>query len=260
MGKVIRFSEIEGTIDSIGAGLNGSFLDTNFLIGLLHNEHEFNKSCEACFKILAEKKCKLYVTHTIKVEFLDFQRRYLLSKKLEEVSRGAGHWYKRTSPAFKAFALAAIQTIEEESRIKMLVDKEIKKLRQKIYPSSNGMLVGWVAFCNFFLNSDLNKSWRNVIDTLGVNYLNLRSEELAEGSYLLKKVDWDDMIKIVGSTGVGTHDAMIVNAFNCSKFEIIISTDLDVAYAIGSDKKNTKVCALPDDLYDRHQKNIFSKF
>ena len=247
MGRVIPFSKLASEAEKTGC-----FLDTNFLISLLHPDHGFNQDAKNLFEVMVEYEIELFITHTIRAEFLDFQRRYLLTKKLEDVSNSIGIWSTKTSSFFKNLAETEIKNIKSGD-IKILTDAQVKNLRRKVYPNSSRALVGWVSFCKFFLNKEMSKAW-NEIEEIGINYLNLREAEVAgDKEYLHKKIEWEDLVDVIGASGIGAHDGMILNAFNCSNFDFIVSTDLDIAYSIKHSSHN-KTAVIPDSLFKNHSK------
>lgn len=245
MGKVISFSDFS----KISLPENsGCFVDTNFIIALNNEEEEFYTASDKLFTQLEKSQTSLFITHTIRAEFLDYQRRYLLTKKLKEVQDGTGKWHQRASAYFKRLAREKLSEFPEKE---LLNDSQIKHIRKKIHPFNQGMEKGWIYFCQHFLGHGIDKAWEAVEEY--VNYLDLRTEEeKKEPSYVIKKIEWPDMVKLMGQTGIGAHDAMILNAFNCSVFEYIISTDLDVAYSV---KQNSvkKTAVIPDRLLSDHR-------
>jgi predicted nucleic acid-binding protein len=247
MGKVIPFSRLASEANDTGC-----FLDTNFLICLLHNDHNFNSEAKSLFEVMVTNNIELFITHTIRAEFLDFQRRYLLTRKLEDVANSLGIWKHKTSDKFKELAKSEIKNIKS-SDIRILTDSQIKNLRKRVFPNSNYAFVGWIAFCKYFLNNEVSKAWGD-IEKIGINYLNLReAEDAGDKAFLHKKIEWEDLVAVIGATGIGAHDGMILNAFNCSNFDFIISTDLDIAYSIKHSSLD-KVAVIPDSLYSTYHR------
>ena len=67
----------------------------------------------------------------------------------------------------------------------------------------------------------------------------LRSTE--DHPLINKEVNWEDMVSLVESFGIGTSDAMILNLFQYSKYsnlEKIMSTNTDLIYSIKKLLKN----------------------
>lgn len=224
---------------------SGCFVDTNFLIAITQKEHWAYSQSYPVFEKLAQNTISLFITHTIRAEFLDYQRRLLITKKLKELSVGHGKWSTRASPHFKSLALGALSGLKDTSASGTLSDSQIKDVKKRIQPHSIGQLRGWISFCKFFLGHGMQEAWED-IETF-VNYLDLRAAEEG-GEYIHKKIVWTDFVNLIGETGLGSHDAMIINAFNCSIFENILTTDIDVAYSV---KQNplAKTAIIPDSMF-----------
>jgi hypothetical protein len=107
-----------------------------------------------------------------------------------------------------------------------------------------------------FISKELSDAWDNLLNKIGINYLEIREEEksLGEKDCLLKaKIDWNNMVAIVGKTAMGTSDAMIANVFLNSNIGVLVTTDYDLAYALAVDLDDTKIVAIPDNLLNTHK-------
>ena len=115
--------------------------------------------------------------------------------------------------------------------------------------------LGWVDFCEAFVASNLTASWEDLLKT-GLNYFDIRKEELelGESSCLInKKILWEDMVSLVGKTAMGTADAMIANAFLASKFDVLVTTDFDLAYGLAVNIDDSKIVAIPDAMLAKNK-------
>ena len=66
------------------------------------------------------------------------------------------------------------------------------------------------------------------------------------------KIDWPDAKRIAETTCLGLSDAMIVNAFQCSRFPFIVSSDFDIGYAVLA-SKDLKDVVMPDSVARKYR-------
>ena len=57
------------------------------------------------------------------------------------------------------------------------------------------------------------------------------------------------MVGLVEKFGIGTSDAMILNLFQCSKLDMLITTDTDLVYAFKRIKTGEKRLFTPLNLF-----------
>lgn len=84
MGRVIPFSEIESYLSSIEKlDLHkGAILDTNILISAGYELRDSHQEVVGLWEILQKKKYRLFATVNTRSEFLEFQRRLILTENL----------------------------------------------------------------------------------------------------------------------------------------------------------------------------------
>lgn len=88
MGRVIPFSEIETYIASIsGTDIQkGAVLDTNILISASYDVRDSYQEVVNLWEILLDAGCRLFVTFNTRSEYLEFQRRLILSENLIDLT------------------------------------------------------------------------------------------------------------------------------------------------------------------------------
>jgi hypothetical protein len=65
---------------------------------------------------------------------------------------------------------------------------------------------------------------------LGIQFLGTRAIESRD--FFERDPEWNEMVQIMGRSGIGSSDAMILNLFVCSRLPLIVTTDEDVAYTL----------------------------
>lgn len=76
--------------------------------------------------------------------------------------------------------------------------------------------------------------------------MSLRKED--QENYLNRKPEWDAVMKLMSNPGLSSYDAMIINMFFVSKFEVIASSDSDIAIALQKSGLSDKHAIIPDAL------------
>lgn len=256
MAVIISFKNISD-IFSLDKSVKFCLLDTNYIISFIHKDHKFNKISKSTFESLSTLNFRLFITHTSRTEFLDIERKYSLTNPLIELYDEKGRWKGKIKHVSREIMKEPVERImKSKPFFDFLNDRELKDIKKTFFAYSESGKVGWINFCEEFLNKSLPEAWELSRTELGLNYIDIRAEEKILGSsecLLSKTVNWDEMVSLAAKTGMGTFDAMIGNAFLCSKFTLLVTTDLDLAYGLCADKDDTKYIAIPDAMYDEHR-------
>jgi len=95
---------------------------------------------------------------------------------------------------------------------------------------------GWQIFCEDYLKGKIEKIWDKAVDELGINFIAIRDSEIHP--LLTEKVSWNGVYEIMGSFGIGSFDAMIINLFLKSCLSLLITADEQMAYTVGKMTKD----------------------
>ncbi len=84
MGKVVPFSKVESYLQSISKvdRLKGTILDTNILISATYEDRDFHAQVVDVLDILQRDQYCLFATVNTRSEYLEFQRRMVLTESL----------------------------------------------------------------------------------------------------------------------------------------------------------------------------------
>ena len=254
MSKIIPFSDLSKVAFNSGEE-KYCLLDTNFALAVLHYEHSFYTDTQEFFKQASAMDFSFFITHTARTEFLDVERRFLITRPLVDLYEQNGKWKGKVSAAMsEALMNPAMRIKQSKDLFDSLRDHELKTLKEVFFPYNESGKVGWINFCSEFLNTEISASWSKVVGILGLNYLDIRAEENSLGSadcLLSKKIEWDSMIDLMGKTAMGSNDAMIGNVFLSSKMKVFATTDFDMAYGLAAENDNQCV-AIPDAMFKRN--------
>lgn len=252
MGRAVAYSDVDVFFQSVD-GAKGCLIDTNFLISLTEENHKFHDDSVFIYEKLAEYEIAAHTTVSARTEFVDYQRRMKMTETLMDMLSPASRW--RTSEAIKKVLRAHRGWIDNQAAkddLPVLSDSRLKEIKQAFLPKTQSGQVGWIELCKEHLSGQLWNMWREVEDSLGINYVELRAEESKQ--FLETDLNWKNMFTLAEETCLGSNDAMILNVLNSSAFPFVVSADYDLAYGVM--KTGSKAILVPDSLYNRHLKKI----
>ena len=254
--KLYAFSDLS-TFKNLDLFSHGAVIDTNLLIAGAYELHHFHEDSFDLFETLARFKIPLYTTVTVRTEYIDFFRRVRVTEALMDIYSNTKKFKlsKRVKEELKKH-YAWINLQSQKDLLPALSNYRIKETKMIFDPIRHSGHLGWLEFCNEFLAGRILASWEHVESELGVNYLQLRGNE-AHATHLKKSLDWRDMYKVVEKTAVSSNDGMLLNAFFSSHFQVFLTADFDVAYAITVQNDPMKSCFVPDSLYKKLSKINF---
>ncbi len=250
MGQVIPFSKIEFYLTGLekqGAP-KGTILDTNILISASYEMRDSHAEVIKLWEILQFKNYQLFATVNTRSEYLEFQRRLILSESLFDATDDFSE-YKISSRA-----RAKIQTLKGSLKSSMISDPEkdevfneaqLKKIKKEFSAGSHSGQKGWLEICDAFLKNRLAIADKSLIDR-GVLYIS--PNEASQVNLFNTAIGWDNAINICEFSGTAFSDSMILNALKSSKLLFIVTLDFDIGYAALSDP-NMKDVVVPDRLY-----------
>ncbi len=252
MGRVVAFSDFDSYYSSVQKDdfLAGTILDTNILISLSYEIKPNHDEVTEFFEHLEQYEFDYFATVNTKSEFLDFHRRLLTTEYLRDAIDEHSHW------RIPSRAKAQIQTQsgqlvrrQKQGGDPVFTDTQIKAIKSSFSAGQHSGQMGWLSFCEKILTNRLQE-----IETLlleyGVGYLSQNDTQQAE--FFGSLVEWPGAQKISERTCVSISDAMILNAFQCSRFPFLISSDFDIGYAVLASKEMKDVIA-PDSVAKKYR-------
>ena len=247
MGTALPFSDIDKFVAHQGEPISGCILDTNFLIAAIYDPHPFHEDAEFLFEKFEEHKIPVHATVTTRAEFIDIQRRIIITEVLMDMLSPDTAW-RLTEAQKKELRKhrAWLDSQPNSSELPILPDKRIKECKEIFFLSTRSGKDGWIEICKHYLDEQLLKSWEEIVDLLGINYIELRESDTNE--LIKEKVSWKNMCKISERTCISSSDAMILNMLNCSTLPFLVSADYDMAYAMLAEP-NEKTILVPNALY-----------
>lgn len=253
MGQVIPFSDVDVYLKGL-ANNSGCLVDSNFLIALAEENHPFNEESQFLFEKLVDYKIKLYCTVTNRTEFIDFQRKLIITETLMDMLSPNSIW--KISAAAKKVLISQRGWIDNQAKddeLPILSDIRIKNCKKIFLPRTQSGQIGWVELCKEYLEGQLLKAWDILSESLQLNYIEMRTGE--SDKYFAKSLEWEKLYSVSEETCLSSSDSMILNVLNSSIFPFVISADYDMAYGVLKNQENKSIL-VPDALYRRHLKGL----
>lgn len=248
MSLIRGYSDFLKTLGKQDTLKNGLVVDTNVLISATYDSDKFFDPTQQFLSLVAENKIPLFCNVNVRSEFLEIHRRIIFSEALFDFIDSVD---KSMLPVTLSSQLAKWSK-NNKTRVSSgksplrLSEADLKSVKLEIIKISDGNKDLWSALCENRIGNKLSYLWEQTVDELGLNFLTTRKED--QGEYLNKHPEWEDTIKLIEQQGLSSSDAMILNMFFSSKFDAIVTSDLEVALTCEKLKPANKICFLPDEL------------
>jgi predicted nucleic acid-binding protein len=246
LATILPFSTLADNISS-KSDYKKALLDTCALISFSHDTNEFHDETLALFAILKRAGVKIFSNVNIRSEFIDYQRRIIVTEALTAIGGQVKGIFKNTDLAKRIKAhVANVHKRAESGNPLVLNDSNIKQFKKLISISHGGIKNIWLNFCANNLAGRLEQTFDIVQDVLKLSYLSMRKGAMSPE--VISEVTWDNMYSISEKTGLGVDDSMILNMFNSTDIPILVTTDFDLVYA-SAIEQDTKLVFCPNRIY-----------
>lgn len=257
MGRVIAFSEFSEYYRSIRDSADfskGTILDTNILIALTYEVNANNEEVLDFFQtaLLPERErgFRFFTTVNTRSEYLDFYRRLIMTEHLRDVADGVSPLKAPSQAKAQAqYQLGLLKRRTDQGSDPVFTDKQIKTIKSTFSAGRFSGHAGWLSLCNRILLNRLDEVEQEIRD-FGVEYIS--QHDSSQVDLFSKRIDWPDAKRIAEKTCLGLSDAMILNAFQCSRFPFIVSADFDIGYAVLA-SNSLKDVVMPDSVAKKYR-------
>jgi hypothetical protein len=232
-------SDLEKFIQTHPEIKRGCIVDTNVIFATSYPLDNFNEWGEEVFKQLHRLKIPIYTNQNVRSEFIDLNRRVAIPEGLVDFFEDyTGTLDDEVESKLKSLKTRKRKAEVEEKTFK-LSDSEINEFaelfRKFVGPSKED---GWQVFCHIYFADYITQAWSNAVSAMKINFLGTREIETKE--FFDRHPSWDNMLKIVAYSGIGSADAMIVNLFQESKISLLITADKAVKHTVLGSGVNKK--------------------
>lgn len=245
------YSELDALLKTHPNANKGFLIDTNILVAATYDLDKYNEIAVNFIDSLADREIPLYCNVNIRSEFLEIHRRIVISESLLDFEEKCD---KAKLPSELASELTSYRNSYERKR-KNKPDEPPRKLSESEIKTFKIMMVNvhgnrgddlWNEFCDNNIGTKIIELWEETEKDFGLNFLSLRKED--QELHLNQKPEWEDVVKLMTNPALSSADAMIVNMFFVSKFEVIASSDVDIAHAVLINKTSGKHAVVPDEV------------
>ncbi len=263
MGQVIPFTEFKSYFASTrsdGSVAQGTILDTNILISLTYevksNHEEVMAFLMGCLAPVRDQGFRLFTTVNTRSEFLDFNRRLLMTENLRDAIDEGSPWkIPAKAKAHIQYQSGQLKRREQQGGDPVFTDTQIKTIKSTFSAGRFSGNSSWLALCEDFLAGQLDFVEKSLAN-LGVEYIS--QHESHQKDFFHRKIDWPDAKRIAEATCLGLADAMIINAFQSSRLPFIVSSDFDIGYAVLATKE-LKDVVMPDSVARKYREYHFEE-
>lgn len=259
MGRVIGFSELPQYLNSLGLPpeRRATILDSNILITLTYDVRDDYEDVCGAVQVLEESGYRLFATVNTKAEYLEYQRRIVLTEALlDAVDEHSDIKLPRKAKARISTLKGSIKTAAQADPDRDIIfgDVHLKKIKREFSAGNHSGKIGWMEFCTEFLAGKL-QAIENGLERSGIEYVSQHQPSQKDIFHSL--IDWPDAMRVCETTGASFSDSMILNAFRCSHCPFIVSRDFDIGYAVLADK-GLKDAIMPDRMAREYRHYHFS--
>lgn len=240
----IGVSELESLILNHPEMKQGCIVDTNVIFATSYPLDNLNEWGEEVFKELHRLKVPIYTNQNVRSEFIDLNRRVTIPEGLVDFFDDySGSLENEIESKLRSLKTRKRKAELEEKNFK-LSDTEINAFaelfRRFISVSSED---GWQMFCRVYFSNYITNVWAKAVEVMKINFLGTREIETKE--FFDRHPSWENMLKIVASSGIGSTDAMIINLFQESKISLLVTADKSVKHTVLTNKLNGKFVLCP---------------
>ena len=258
MGRVVPFSELTKYLSSIKKldTYRGTILDTNVLISSSYEPSNDSEDVSQVLDILADENYRLFATVNTRSEYLEFQRRLILTESLFDSID------EHSKIRIASRVRAKIQTlkgslktsvISDTDRFEVFNESQLKKIKKEFSAGPHSGQKGWLEICEAYLKDQITLADKDLSDR-EVEYISPNDPSQVE--LFSNQISWSAAIDICEKSGTAFSDSMILNALKSSKLFFVVTLDFDIGYAALSDPKMKDV-VVPDRLYKEFKQYHF---
>ncbi len=247
------FSEIDIFLKEIPAPV-GCLADTNFLIAVSDKDHSFHGDAQFFYEKLVEYQIAISVSVSARAEFVDYKRRVQVTETLVGMLAPSSKW-KISAVVREVLSkhYGWLKNQLKEGEDVHFSDARIKDCKQAFTAKNHSGQIGWMSFCQEYLNGYLVNAWDLLVERLSLNYIDMRASDTSQ--FFRKELNWGAMYRLSEETALGSQDAMILNILDSSVFPFVVTSDFDLAYGVLASTAD-KVAFVPDNLYRNRIKKL----
>lgn len=238
--EILKFNNIYSTFNK------GCIVDTSILFALSYPNDNYNNAATELFDYLKELKIAPYTNINIRAEFINNQFQVMVPEALSDLYTSHSEYLSAKLYGKLQSNYTTLSEARKTGKSYKFSNSKIEDWRKLLREENQQQQDGWFEFCSRYISHRVETIWEDTSDASGINFLTLRGAD--SKLWMTGPVDWKDMASIVGNYGIGSFDAMIINLFMNSHFEILITADREIAKTISKISTGKKMVFVPDSL------------
>lgn len=223
---------------------NGCLIDTNILFGASYYSDSLHDLASDTIKFLIKNKIPCYVNVNIRAEFLNNFRRVVVAETMATLFRDYGSILPdKIYAKAKSLAQRADDKLKQGLAFRVQEEeiKEIKALFSEMIDASGDDL--WTLYTDNYLKGKIQGEWDKVEKEFGIKTVSVRSGQVDD--VFTSDLSWKEVSRIIEGSLASSADAMIINLFNSSRLDLVVTADEDFADVAAEFTENNKViCCL----------------
>ncbi len=242
--RIRGFSELEQFLEGSEFSTKGCLVDSSYLIAASYDSDIHNTACDVATRALAKSSTPIFTNVSVKHEFMEAQRRIVISEALCDFYTAYGNIVpSEIESKLKSHKTIHQRKIDDKKSTKMELE-QIEAKSKLLRPIKIAYKNAWQITCEEFLEPNLSPVWERTVRDFRIQ--ELRTRESDKSKYLNAFPEWEDAIKLMGKHCLGSIDSMIVNMFKCSTLSILLTVDREMARCAVAETESTKVVFIPD--------------
>lgn len=206
---------------------HGCLADTGFLYALSYKDDRLFEFANDVHDLLVECEVPIYSNVISRMEWLDLIfRKQVTFGCIQVFETATRHSFQK--PIYNTLKnIRDRNTASNKNNESYKIDESrLKKLRKNLIKEYG--VIDWTDFCSKYVDQKLTNEWEFIEQELGLNFVEIMEGQVSD--LFDSELKWKDMVDVMGKQGLRGPDAMIVNCFNKSKFELLITSDSDFEY------------------------------
>ena len=232
MGAVVPFSDLPDYLKRIEKAesrpIKATILDTNVLITAAYEVRDEHGDVTRMLDTLVSNGYRLFATVNTKAEFLEFQRRLILTENLlDSIDENSKVKLPKSARAriLSLKGTVSSATASDPEKDFIFSDPQLKKIKKEFSAGDHSGQSGWLELCRLFLAGRIRSAESELADR-GIEYIS--QHESSQKDLFHARIDRPLAVLLSEKTGVSFSDSMILNAFQWSRCPFIVSMDFDV--------------------------------
>ena len=198
MGRVIPFSGLKKYLTAIRKldSHRGTILDTNVLISSSYEPSNDSEDVSKVLDILGDEKYRLFATVNTRAEYLEFQRRLILTESLFDSID------EHSKIKIASRVRAKIQTlkgslktsvISDTDRLEVFNESQLKKIKREFSAGPHSGQKGWLEICESYLKDQIALADKDLADR-EVEYIS--PNDPSQSDLFNNQLGWPEAISI----------------------------------------------------------------